>query len=346
MFDVFLGFAFLASATMANKYALYNLTPTFMVALRMLGAGLILFFYYRKKSHRLSYAYYKKDLITLVGISLLTLFIPSVCKAYALKNMLASKASFFGSLDPFVTAIYAYLFFRETLSLKKIIGILLGFSGMIVILVSRAPSSEQALKAFWVFSYPEIAALIAMAVGRLGWLFVQKLIRNERYTGAELNGLLMTLSGLIALIIPFVGACASVVFTWIAPSFASYLPSYTWSDATAIFNINTQTAVSIPWMLVLIAYTILVGNVIGYTMYANFLKHHSITFISLAGFSVPMYTYLFDALLGNPISISFLVAAAITFTGLIIFYQDEIKRISHGSWHPLKTVKDYLFKKL
>lgn len=341
MFDVFLGFAFLASATMANKYALYSLTPTFMVALRMLGAGLILFFYYRKSTHRLSFSYFKSDIPLLCGISLLTLFIPSVCKAYALQNMLASKASFFGSLDPFVTSIYAYLFFKERLSFKKILGILLGFSGMLVILVSRAPSSEQALKAFSVFSYPEIAALIAMAVGRLGWMFVQKLIRNERYTGAELNGLLMSLSGVIALVIPFLGAAASCFIGLIAPAWA---PSYQLSDALDVFAFNPESGFSILALFFFIAYTIIVGNVIGYTMYANFLKTHSITFISLAGFSVPMYTYLFDALLGNPISPIFLVAAAITFTGLIIFYQDEINRISHGSWHPLRSIKQLFIK--
>lgn len=341
MFDVFLGFAFLASATMANKYALYSLTPTFMVALRMLGAGLILLFYYRKNTHRLSYAYFKKDLPILFGISLLTLFIPSVCKAYALQNMLASKASFFGSLDPFVTSIYAYIFFRETLSFKKVIGILLGFTGMLVILVSRTPSPEQTLMAFSVFSYPEIAALIAMAVGRLGWMFVQQLIRNERYTGAELNGLLMTLSGLIALAIPFVGAAFSWGLSYIAPAWA---PHYGLTDAVAIFHLNPASNFSIYALLFFIAYTIFFGNVIGYTMYANFLKKHSITFISLAGFSVPMYTYLFDALLGNPISPMFLVAAAITFTGLIIFYQDEINRLQHGSWHPLRTIKQLFIK--
>lgn len=342
MFDVFLGFAFLASATMANKYALYSLTPTFMVALRMLGAGLILLFYYRKSTHRLSFSYFKKDLPILFGISLLTLFIPSVCKAYALQNMLASKASFFGSLDPFVTSIYAYLFFRETLSLKKIIGILLGFAGMLVILASRAPSSEQALMAFSVFSYPEIAALVAMAVGRLGWMFVQQLIRNERYTGAELNGLLMTLSGFIALAIPFVGATFSKITSQVAPSLA---PSYTFADAFAIFHLNPASAFSIYALIAFVGYTIFFGNVIGYTMYANFLKKHSITFISLAGFSVPMYTYLFDALLGNPISPMFLLAAAITFTGLIIFYQDEINRLNHGSFHPLRTIKEFFVKR-
>ncbi len=346
MFDVFLGFGFLASATMANKYALLSLTPTFMVALRMLGAGAILWWYYHKGTHRLSFAYFKRDLPVLIGISLLTLFIPSICKAYALQNMLASKASFFGSLDPFVTAIYAYLFFKETLSFKKIIGIMLGFAGMVVILLSRAPSSEQALMAFSVFSYPELAALIAMAVGRLGWIFVQRLIRNERYTGAELNGLLMTLSGLLALIIPFFGATCIRIARMLAPSAAfAYLPDYTFENAMAIFHLNPATSISFNLLIFLLLYTIIIGNVIGYTMYANFLKHHSITFISLAGFSVPMYTYLFDAMLGNPISLSFLVAAAITFTGLMIFYQDEINRISHGAWHPITYLKNLFLKK-
>ena len=344
MFDVFLGFAFLASATMANKYALYSLTPTFMVALRMLGAGVILFWYYHKSTHRLSFAYFKKDIPLLFGISLLTLFIPSLCKAYALQNMLASKASFFGSLDPFVTSIYAYLFFREKLSFKKIIGILLGFTGTLVILFSRAPSSEQALKAFSIFSYPEIAALIAMAVGRLGWMFVQKLIRNERYTGAELNGLLMTLSGIIAFVIPFAGALISTITLLISPRLARYVPDYSFSQAFEIFHINSASHIGIGMTILLVLYTILIGNVIGYTMYANFLKKHSITFISLAGFSVPLYTYLFDAMLGNPISPSFLVAAAITFAGLMIFYQDEINRISHGSWHPVRAIKQLFAK--
>ncbi|GMU19290.1 MAG: hypothetical protein AMXMBFR12_04820 [Candidatus Babeliales bacterium] len=341
MFDVFLGFAFLASATMANKYALYSLTPTFMVALRMLGAGLILFFYYRKSTYRLSFAYFKKDLPLLMGISLLTLFIPSVCKAYALQNMLASKASFFGSLDPFVTSLYAYIFFRETLSFKKIMGILLGFAGMMVILVSRTPSPEKTLMAFSVFSYPELAALIAMAIGRLGWMFVQQLIRDERYTGAELNGLLMTLSGIIAIVIPFLGALLSSVTSTFAPTWA---PVYSLEDAFAIFKLNPASTFSIYALLFFIFYTVFFGNVIGYTMYANFLKKHSITFISLAGFSVPMYTYLFDAVLGNPISPMFLVAAAITFTGLMIFYQDEIDRLQHGSLHPLRKIKEFFIK--
>ena len=71
MFDVFLGFAFLASATVANKYALSVLSLSLMVGLRMLGAGIILLIYYRQKNNRLSFAYFKQDLFALVGHSII-----------------------------------------------------------------------------------------------------------------------------------------------------------------------------------------------------------------------------------------------------------------------------------
>lgn len=339
MFDVFLGFAFLASATVANKYALSVLSLSLMVGLRMLGAGIILLIYNRQKNNRLSFAYIKQDLFALVGIALLTMLLPSLFKAYALKYMFASKASFFGSLDPFVTAVYAYFLFSERLSKKKILGIIIGFTGTLVLILSRPPASEQELMAWWVFSYPEIAALLAMAIGRLGWLFVQQLIRKERYTAPEVNGLLMTISGILAFIMPFISAGIITLLSFV-PLINHYLPSYTFLDAASLLHLNITPETNLSIIVYAVIYTIVVGNVIGYTMYAGFLRHHSATFISLAGFSVPLYISLFSALLLNePLTLSFLIASCITFTGLLIFYQDDINKISQGNWHPITMIK-------
>ena len=337
MFDVFLGFAFLASATIANKYALSVLSLSLMVGLRMLGAGLILLFYYRKKSHRLKFAYFRQDWAALLGISLLTMFVPALFKAYALKNMWASKAAFLASLDPFVTAIYSYLFWSDHLTKKKIIGILLGFSGTLVLLISTS-GTEHDLMAWSIFSYPEIAALLAMAIGRLGWMFVQQLLKRERYTAPEMNGLLMTASGVIAFIAPFVWAALLSVLSFI-PGLMPYLPAYDFNTATQFLHFTWTTNAHMMLIGGAVLYTILIGNVIGYTMYANFLKRHSATFVALAGFSVPLYVYLFSAILLNePLSINFLIASCITFVGLLIFYQDEINKISQRKWHPLQWI--------
>ena len=206
-----------------------------------------------------------------LGIALLTMLLPSLFKAYALKYMLTSKASFFGSLDPFVTAVYAYFLLSERLSKKKILGIIIGFTGTLVFLYShRPPASEQELMAWWVFSYPEIAALLAMAIGRLGWMFVQQLIRKERYTAPEVNGLLMTISGILAFIMPFISAGIITLLSFV-PLINHYLPSYTFLDAASLLHLNITPETNLSIIVYAVIYTIVVGNVIGYTMYAGFL---------------------------------------------------------------------------
>ncbi len=308
----------------------------------MLGAGIILFSYYYHRTHRLKFSYFKHDLLILLGISLLTMLIPAMFKAYALKNMLTSKAAFLASLDPFVTALLSYFFWSERLTKKKIIGIILGFSGTSILLFSSSPS-EGALMAWSVFSYPEIAAFLSMTIGRIGWMFVQQLLRKERYTAGELNGLLMSISGALAFIVPFLWA-ALVVFWGILPFVNGYVPHYTFADAQEFLHLTITPKTNLFWIGYAIVHTIIVGNVFGYTMYANFLKHHTATFVSLAGFSVPLFVYLFsNILLGEPLSMNFLYASCVTFVGLLIFYQDEINKISHGSWHPLTSLRSLFF---
>jgi drug/metabolite transporter (DMT)-like permease len=267
------------------------------------------------------------------------MLIPALFKAYALKNMLTSKAAFLASLDPFVTALYAYLFWGERLTKKKIIGIVLGFTGTLILLISSS-TGENALLVWSIFSYPEIAALLAMAIGRIGWMFVQQLLRKERYTPAEVNGLLMTISGILAFTTPFMWS-GLITILGVMPFLRAYLPVYSLTDATAFLHLTIGPSTYLPLIFFAVLYTVLVGNVIGYTMYAGFLKRHTATFVSLAGFSVPLYVYFFsNILLGEPLTLNFLYASCVTFIGLLIFYQDEINHISHGRLHPIAWIKN------
>ena len=298
MIEIFLGFALLASAIIANKIVLASIAPALFVGIRMLAAGLILYVFFFRKSVRLSYSYLKNDLPILLSISLLTTLIPSLLKAYALKYLVSSKATFLGSFDPFVTAIYAYFLWHERLSLQKIVGMIIGFSG-ILILLSTTSSQENEIMVWGMLSYPELAALGAMALGRLGWILVQKVLRAQRYTVAEINGMTMILSGSGALLVAL------------------------WLGETRITIIPGQELRLLGAML----WTIIIGNVIGYGMYAHFLKSHSATLISLSGFSVPIFVYIFGWLyLGESPSLTFLLASCVTFIGLLIFYQAEIKK--------------------
>ncbi|BDC34253.1 hypothetical protein Noda2021_02110 [Candidatus Dependentiae bacterium Noda2021] len=299
MLKIFWGFALLASGIVANKVILMYVPPTLSVALRMLIAGSILLAYTLRRNHNLRWSHLKKDIGYLLAAGALTTLIPAILKAYALKYMLSSKAAFLGSLDPFVTALYAYLLWGETLNVQKILGILIGFAGALMLLMSSAPA-EATMLAWGRLSYPEIAALAAMALGRLGWMVVQKIMRSNRYTASEMSSVSMLFSGILALIF-----------------------SLSFENVTTVcFSNMTRLFVALLW-------TAIIGNVVAYTMYTNFLRHYSSTFISLTGFSVPIFVYFYGwLLLSEPLSINFIISLSVTLIGVIIFYSAEIKKPS------------------
>ena len=76
---------------------------------------------------------------------------------------------------------------------------------------------------------------------------------------------------------------------------------------------------------------IIVSNFICYNLYGYLLKRYSATFISFAGFVTPLFTALFGwYYLGETITASFYISAAIVFVGLFMFYQEELKEIGYS----------------
>lgn len=269
------------------------------VGLRMLCAGILMFVYAYKHSPRLRWRYIKEDLFALVGVALFTTYFPSILKAFGLKHMFSSKAALYGSIDPFVTALYAYFLWHERLSWKKLLGIMIGFSGIVLTTITNT-APELGWQAWFIFSYPELASLACVFIGRWGWIMIRSLVRKERYTPLEVNGLSMIGSGVLALV--------------------TATPLEQWKDVTIS---------SIPLFITLFLYTVLVGNVLGYTLYAYVIKHVNFTLVSLAGFTIPIFVGLIGWLfLGEPLSLMLLVSAICVFVGLLVFYYDELKKIS------------------
>ena len=304
MYFIFLGFALLASAISANKVLLASVPPTFFVGIRMLTAGVILWFMYHRTSDRLRWIYLKDDALKIFLAAFFTTCVPSLCKAFALKYMPSAKAAFIGSLDPFVTAIYSYFLFQDKLNLKKILGILVGFSGSMILCFSNY-ASEQGFHAFLIFSFPELAAFASMAIGRYGWLLAQSMLKRDRYAPAELNGVMFCISGVLAL-------CLSAFID----NYSSLNLCFSWQ-----------------WLL-LFAYTVFVGNIIAYTMYATFLRIHSANFVSLAGFSVPIFVAFFGyVFLNEKMTANLVTSALVILFGVYLFYQEELASLMRERVH-------------
>lgn len=300
MIDIIITFALIASGTTANKYLLLYLPPTFFTALRMLSAGLILAGYHAFWSPRFTKEYLRADIKLLFGISFFTTFIPSALKAFALKYLNSSQASLLGSIDPFVTALYAYILLGETLSWPKIIGLCGGTAGIMYQIIS---TKNEAYPLVGSISWPEIAVFANVLLSRYGWIRAQKLLRAERYKPSELNGIMMIAGGFYALILAaLLGECG-----WCAvPNTASF-----WISGV---------------------YTIVIGNIIAYTMYSTMLRKHSATLVSLAGLTVPLFVHLYGPfIVGEPLSLRFFISLGIVAVSLAIFYFDELRRLARKS---------------
>lgn len=314
-------FALLASAISTNKLILYILPPLFFVAIRMLLAGLILTVYLKYTKQLVSFARLKSHWLELCIATACTTYAPSLLKAYALQLLPSSKAAFFGTLDPFVTALYAYILWSEKLTLKKILGILFGFLGACVLLTSHTCIEDQ-LRALAFISYPELAALGAVIIGRYGWITVQQLVKNQLFTPLQINSITMLGSGILSLVSSLLVEKTPKLFNpgLYYSKACAQLPAYTFLNKLLYLE-NSQ----ILFFLGLLAYTIVVGNVISYTLYATVLKKYSATFIALTSFSVPLFVQLYGWLfLQEQLSLYFFAACFLTFIGLILFYYDQI----------------------
>jgi len=300
MIIIFLAYFFIASAISANKVLLGFLPLSFFVGLRYICAGMIMITYNYFTSNRMRFSYFKRDIPKILTIALFTTTIPTLLKNYGIKHMLSSKAAMIGSIDPFVTAIYAYILFSEKLTWKKFLGILIGFLGVSIIILAKKPG-EPSLMAWFEISFPELATIGAVIIGRYGWILIRSVLKKDRYTPTQINGLTMFVSGMIA--------------------FSYYLYTYYTGTAEAIHIPSTTTFIS------LFAYTVIAGNILGYALYAISFKRYQITFVSIAGFSIPIFVTLIGwSLLGEKITPLFILAAFIIFAGLILFHYDALKK--------------------
>ncbi len=277
----------------------------------MIVASFFLLLYsYFQPQHRISIALFKRYFSLLCIIALFTTFFPSNLKAYALAHMPSSKMAFFGTLDPFVAALGSYVLYNERLSIQKWLGLGIGFLGMLVLIFTSSPL-EQSLRAFSVISYPEIAAFFAIVISRFGWILAQDLLKKNIVGPVQINILTMFMGGLLSLVVAFQRAQTTVIPLTHAP-----LTILTTPPLSLISPFNQ--------LIGFLLYTIIMGNMLGYTLYAKVLKHYSATFIALSGFSIPLMVHLLGWLfLGEQLSFVFFCACGITFSGLLLFFFDE-----------------------
>lgn len=296
MFYVILLYALFASVFTIAKTGLEYSQPFFLVGSRMFLAG-ILMLGYQFFVHRQSFSFKKEHFWRVFRLALFNIYLTNAFEFWGLRYLTSFKTCFIYSLSPFVSALLSYLMFTEKMSLKKWMGLGIGFLGFIPILLNET-SSEQQAGHFFYFSWAELAVMGAAVSSVYGWILLKQLVQENEYSPLMANGLSMLMGGAMALI------HSSLTENWNPVPVNSYIPFF-------------ECAVLL----------IIISNLICYNLYGFLLKKYSATFVSFAGFTTPLFTALFGWYwLGEIVTLPFYLSAGIVFVGLFMFYQDELKR--------------------
>ncbi len=296
MFLVTLLYALFASVFTIAKTGLEYTQPFFFVASRMMFAGILMIAYqYWYKGEKFIFS--KKAWSRVLCLAFFNIYLTNACELWGLKYLTSFKTCFIYSLSPFVSALFSYFLFTEKLSWRKWTGLLIGFAGFIPILMTQSSTEEQTGELFFL-SWAELAVICAAVSSVYGWIVLKQLVNEEKYTPLMANGLSMLIGGTIAL-----GHSWSVE-TWDPVPVTSFFP---YLECTLLL--------------------IVISNMICYNLYGHLLKSYTATFMSFAGFTTPLFTALFGWIfLGEFVTWSFYVSFVIVFSGLLLYYQEELKQ--------------------
>jgi drug/metabolite transporter (DMT)-like permease len=275
----------------------YYISPVFFTGCCLVLAGILLLVYVSitdKKSLRLKKSYVPP----LAMLIVCNIFLTNVCERWGLQYLSAVKTSFIYNLSPFFSAIFSYFLLSESMTLKKWLGLCIGFLGFIPYFIEKS-SGECAVGGFLCFSWAELALVTAAISTVIGWIGMRKLVLQG---GSCLvgNGISMLVGGCMVLM------TSLYIESW------TPVPVRDW-----------------PHALIYIVLTTGISYIIAYNIYGRLLGRYTATFITMAGLTSPLFTALFGRLLlGESVSWTFFFSMVMVGIGLTIFHSQEIKGTS------------------
>lgn len=295
MYLVILLYVLFASLFTLQKDTLSYCEPFFLVGSRMMLAGLVLISYVliRHKPPAIKIKAEHIKGIMLLAIS--NIYLTNIFEIWAIQHMVSSKACLIYSLSPFVAALVAFIVLKETLSAKKMLGMFIGFLGLLPIMFMQT-QQELSSGRFLMFTLAELALVGAVFGSVYGWIMLKKVMTDYNYSPLVANGLSMAVGGALALV-------------------HSYFAGENWAPIPV-------TAVQ-PYIINTIIMCV-ISNLVCYNLYGYLLKRFSATFMSFAGLVTPIFASLFGFIwLQEVVTWHFYVSIVFFSVGLVVFYREE-----------------------
>jgi drug/metabolite transporter (DMT)-like permease len=291
IFWVFFTFALWAISFPVGKFSATTGSVPFIIGTRLLVTSLLLLawtLYKKKWSFSLTKSQFKSAFL----LGILGYYITNIFELYGLERITSSKASLIYGLSPFFAAVLSYLKLKEKLSWKKFAGLAIGFLGIFPLFMTKGISGFGLS-----INFGDVAMFIATVTAMFGWVLLRHLVTDLSMHPLVANAWSM-----------FFGAIACLVHAGVTDS---------WNPVP----------VSNPsgFLLGVIA-LIVISNIICSSMYSYLLKRFTVTFLSLAGMSSPLFAALWGWMFFHePLIWEHLIGGGVMAIGLLIVYVEEIK---------------------
>lgn len=290
---IILLYCLFASSFTIGKSALENCSPLAFISIRMAIAGLGMLAIASWQNPRALLQLTSSQWRCLGLLALFNIYLTNALEFWALEKLPSATTCFYYSLSPFLAALLSWLRLGERLTSRQLTGLVVGFLGFLPILWQESQGGSFISLSF---GWAELSISAAVFTSVFGWILLKEAIATRQIGVLVANGISMLFGGLIAL--------------------GHSLISESWTPFPAA---------DISLFLYHSLLMLIISNGICYSLYGYLLRHHSATWLSFCGFITPLATALFGYLfLQETISPVFLLSASVVFTGLFLFYQDEL----------------------
>jgi drug/metabolite transporter (DMT)-like permease len=299
LFLVFLMYGLWSTLFPIGKLMLTHASPLFLTGSRMLLAGVLLLGWVAYRKRHLFRQISFKLLTAFFFLGLVSIYLTNAFEFWGLQYLSASKTCFLYSLTPFLSALLSYIHFKETMTPRKWLGMVIGVLGMTPVLLSQK-GADEGLSSLFFFSWPELAIVGASLCSAYGWILLRKLVKEKETSTLLTNGSAMMIGGSLALI------HSLLVENW------HPLPLHGENLAQFLKGIMVMTTIS---------------NIVCYNLYGLLLKRFTATFLSFMGLLSPIFASITSWLfLGEPLSFLIFLSTSVITVGLWLVYSAELRQ--------------------
>jgi drug/metabolite transporter (DMT)-like permease len=240
-----------------------------------------------------------KQFLSIALLALFSIYLTNALEFWSLQHLTAAKTCFIYSLSPFFTALFSYFHFGERMNGRKWLGMLIGFTGFIPVLLMQKGSNEL-LTELSFLSWPELTMMAAALCSVYGWVLLRLIVKDTTVSPTMANGTSMLIGGSFALLHSY------LVEAWNPlPVAASALGPFI--QGTLLMT--------------------LISNLICYNLYGMMLKRFTATFLSFMGLLSPIFASLNSwFFLGEAPSPIIFLSTGIVSLGLWLIYSAELRQ--------------------